>query len=65
MFSNRFMEPLETRLVSAIESSAFRTDVCGGFAMGRPPFSQEPNVRDFADSQVPVRPCLVPGGRSR
>jgi hypothetical protein len=25
---------------------------------------EEPKVRDFADSQVPVRPCLVPGGRS-
>ena len=34
----------------------------------KPPFFcgqlEESKVRDFADSQVPVRPCLVPSGRS-
>src|SRR6185503_264942 len=41
-----------TAFFLSTEASAFRGQL------------EEPKVRDFADSQVHVRPCLVPGGRS-
>ena len=50
MSSNRFMESLETRLLSAFEFSVFRSDVSGESAMRRPPFSQVTGGRAFQEA---------------